>query len=123
MKAILLIRPRKGQPHKAADIAALGLTPHATPSGLCYALEVFPRKIDAVIRLHDIALAHGIPCRMNAPLIWVGDVRIELHSGHRALNVMESYALFHPLPLVTGISRSSQTRRTRKAALLNSHTN
>jgi hypothetical protein len=120
MKAILLIRPRKGQPHKAADIAALGLTPHATPSGLWYALEVFPRKIDAVIRMHDIALAHGVPCRMNALLIWAGDICIELHSGHRALNVMESYALFHPFPLIIRNNLPSQKRRTRKAAILNS---
>jgi hypothetical protein len=121
MKAILLIRPRKGQPHKAADIAALGFTPHATPSGLWYALEVFPRKIDAALAMHDIALAHGVPCRMNAPLIWVNDdIRIELHSGHKAQRVMESFAMFHPFPLITGTSRSSQKAMKRKPAPLNS---
>jgi len=99
MKAILLIRQRKGIPHKEEDITSLGFTPYATPSGLLYGLEVFPRKIDAVLRLHDIATAHGIPCRANAPLIWVGDIKIELHTGHRAASVMESYALFHPEPL------------------------
>jgi hypothetical protein len=121
MKAILLIKPRKGKPHGAADIAALGFAPCHTPSGLHYALEVFPRKIDAVLRLHDIALAHGIPCRMNAPLIWVNDdIRIELHSGHKAQRVMESFAIFHPFPLITGTSRSSQKAMKARAGILNS---
>ena len=121
MKAILLIKPRKGKPHGAADIAALGFAPCSTPSGLWYALEVYPRKIDAALRLHDIALAHGIPCRMNAPLIWVNDdIRIELHSGHKAQRVMESFAMFHPFPLITGTSRSSQKAMQRKPAPLNS---
>ena len=121
MKAILLIKPRKGQPHKAEDISALGFTPHATPSGLWYALEVFPRKIDAVLALHDIALAHGVPCRMNAPLIWVNNVtKIELHSGHKALDIIQDYALFHPFPLITEPLRSSQKTMKRKPAPLNS---
>jgi hypothetical protein len=121
MKAILLIRPRKGKPHGAADIAALGFTPCHTPSGLWYALEVFPRKIDAVLALHDIALAHGIPCRMNAPLIWVNDdIRIELHSGHKAQRVMESFSMFHPFPLIIKNSRSSQKAVKRKSNPLNS---
>jgi hypothetical protein len=84
-------------------------------------LEVFPRKVDAVLALHDIALANGVPCRMNAPLIWVNDdIRIELHSGHKAQRVMESFAMFHPFPLITGTSRSSQKAVKRKPALLNS---
>jgi hypothetical protein len=123
MKAILLIKPRKGKPHGAVEISALGFAPCHTPSGLWYALEVFPRKIDAVLRMHDIALANGVPCRMNAPLIWVNDVRIELHSGHKAQKVMDSFAMFHPFPLITGTNRSSQKVMKARAGILNSHTN
>jgi len=91
MKAVLYIKPRKGKPHGAADLSALGFTPAFTPSGLCFALEVFPRKVDAVVRMHDIARQHGVPCRRTAPLIWVGDVRIELHGGKKAADLIRLY--------------------------------
>lgn len=101
MKAILLIRQRTSKPHREQDIASLGFTPHAMPSGLLFGIQVFQRKIDAVLRLHDIATAHGIPCRANAPLIYVGDIKIELHAGHRALELMNAYASFSSEPLFT----------------------
>lgn len=111
MKAILLIRPRSTKPHREEDIASLGFTPYATPKGLWYGLQLFPRKIEAVVKLHDLATEHGIPCRADAPLIWIGDVRIELHAGHKALHTMASFQLFHPEPLISKYYRTPEKRR------------
>ncbi len=97
MKAVLFIKPRKGKPHRAADLSALGFTPAFTPSGLFFGLEVFPRKVDAVVRMHDIAREHGFPHRQNAPLIWINDdIRIELHSGKKAADLIALYEWLLP---------------------------
>lgn len=96
MKAVLFIKPRKGKPHGAAELSALGFAPVFTPSGVAFALEVFPRRIDASLRMLDIARQYGIPCRRNAPLIWVDDIRIELHSGHKASALINLYEWLLP---------------------------
>jgi len=96
MKAVLFIKPRKGKPHRAEDLSALGFRPAFTPTGIAFAVEVFPRKVDASLRMLDIARQHGIPCRRNAPLIWVGDIRVELHGGKKAADLIRLYEWLLP---------------------------
>lgn len=96
MKAVLFIKPRKGKPHRAEDLSALGFRPAFTPTGIAFAVEVFPRKVDASLRMLDIARQHGIPCRRNAPLIWADDIRIELHSGKKAADLIRLYEWLLP---------------------------
>lgn len=96
MKAVLYIKPRKGKPHRDDTLSALGFAPVFTPTGTAFALEIFPRKVDAIVRLQDIACQHGIPCRRTAPLIWVGDIRIELHSGKKAADLIRLYQWLLP---------------------------
>lgn len=81
MKAVIYIVPISSG---AAALSALGFTPTLTPSGSAFALEVFRRKIDAAVRMQDIARQHGIACQMNAKAVTTPEFRMELYTGQKA---------------------------------------
>jgi len=86
MKTILLTTPLKG--------LAGGV---ATPWPCFW--EIFPRKVDAEVKLRNIAESHGILIKRGTKEISFGGLKVEIISGREA-KVM--------LPLITQENRPSQ---------------
>jgi hypothetical protein len=86
MKTILLTTPLEGLDGGVA-----------TP-GPCF-WEIFPRKVDAEVKLRDIAESHGILIKRGCQQITFGGLKVEVISGKEA-KVM--------LPLITQDDRPSQ---------------
>jgi hypothetical protein len=86
MKTILLTTPLEGIEGGIAS------------PGPCF-WEIFPRKVEAELKLRDIAESHGIVIKRGCQQITFGGLKVEVISGKEA-KVM--------LPLITQDDRPSQ---------------
>lgn len=95
MRTILLTTPLEG--------LAGGV---ATP-GPCF-WEIFPRKVDAEVKLRDIAESHGITIKRGTKEITFGGLKVEIISGKEAKVMLELLKWKVVLPLITQDNRPSQ---------------
>ena len=99
MKAILLTTPLEG--------LAEGI---ASP-GPCF-WEIFPRKVEAELKLRDIAESHGIPIKRGTQQITFGGLKVEVISGKDAKVMLELLKWRVVLPLIHQDNHSTQTALT-----------
>ena len=71
MKTILLTTPLEG------------LAGGITSPGPCF-WEIFPRKVEAELKLRDIAESHGILIKRGCQQITFGGLKVEIISGKEA---------------------------------------
>jgi len=71
MKTILLTTPLEG------------LAGGITSPGPCF-WEIFPRKVEAELKLRDIAESHGILIKRGTKEITFGGLKVEIISGKEA---------------------------------------
>jgi hypothetical protein len=95
MKTILLTTPLEG--------LAGGV---ATP-GPCF-WEIFPRKVEAELKLRDIAESHGILIKRGCQEITFGGLKVEVISGKEAKVMLELLKWRVVLPLIHQGHRPSQ---------------
>ena len=90
MKAILLTTPLEGIEGGIAS------------PGPCF-WEIFPRKVEAELKLRDIAESHGIPIKRGTKEIIFGGLKVEVISGKEAKEM---------LPLINQDNRTTQNALT-----------
>jgi len=96
MKAILLTTPLEG------------LAGGVTTPGPCF-WEIFPRKVDAEVKLRDIAESHSILIKRGTKEITFGGLKVEVISGKEAKVMLELLKWKVVLPLIHQGNRPSQT--------------
>jgi hypothetical protein len=71
-------------------------------SGPCF-WEIFPRKVEAEVKLRDIAKSHGILIKRGTKEIIFGGLKVEVISGKEAKEM---------LPLINQVIRPTQNALT-----------
>jgi hypothetical protein len=95
MKTILLTTPLEGIEGGIAS------------PGPCF-WEIFPRKVEAELKLRDIAESHGILIKRGTKEISYGGLKVEIISGKEAKVMLELLKWKVVLPLITQDNRPSQ---------------
>jgi hypothetical protein len=75
--------------------------------GPCF-WEIFPRKVEAELKLRDIAESHGILIKRGTKEISYGGLKVEIISGKEAKVMLELLKWKVVLPLITQDNRPSQ---------------
>ena len=95
MKTILLTTPLEGIEGGIAS------------PGPCF-WEIFPRKVDAEVKLRDIAESHGILIKRGTKEITFGGLKVEIISGKEAKVMLELLKWRVVLPLIHQGNHSTQ---------------
>jgi len=95
MKTILLTTPLEG------------LTGGVATPGPCF-WEIFPRKVEAELKLRDIAESHGILIKRGCQEITFGGLKVEVISGKEAKVMLELLKWRVVLPLIHQGNHSTQ---------------